>query len=284
MRIPSLATRSLSFALLLAASANLLLGQDADPPKPAAEQKEAAIQKIEQLFGEVEIERDPRKPQVNPPPVGVEEESKEEEDPQAAQGPEALSIQRLEKVLRVELAFLRRVVQLDEQQEKLLAQFDRKWVAKKVSVQRDLRGGGAFLQVGQDFPQPHSVMQRAVLRALDKELATILQPQQNDAYQVERKVRSKFVSQASVDAILALLDDQLYLEPAQRDAIRKDLEKSTNIDFDPRFLMTNRRYLPMLPDSAILKHLDIEQKRIYRSLQKVSFGISQEPDQEVIEK
>jgi hypothetical protein len=40
----------------------------------------------------------------------------------------------------------------------------------------------------------------------------------------------------------------------------------------------------MLPDSAILKHLDIEQKRIYRSLQKVSFGISQEPDQEVIEK
>jgi hypothetical protein len=187
-------------------------------------------------------------------------------------------------VLRVELAFLRRVVQLDEQQEKLLAQFDRKWVAKKVSVQRDLRGGGAFLQVGQDFPQPHSVMQRAVLRALDKELATILQPQQNEAYQVERKVRSKFVSQASVDAILALLDDQLYLEPSQRDAIRKDLEKSTNIDFDPRFLMTNRRYLPMLPDSAILKHLDIEQKRIYRSLQKVSFGISQEPDQEVIEK
>lgn len=283
MTIPPLASRSLLIAFLLAVSANVLLAQDADPPKPAADQKEAAIQKIEQLFGEVEVELEVRKPQPNPPPVAAEER-KEEEDPQAAQGPEALSIQRLEKVLRVELAFLRRVVQLDEQQEKLLAQFDRKWVAKKVSVQRDLRGGGAFLQVGQDFPQPHSVMQRAVLRALDKELATILQPQQNEAYQVERKVRSKFVSQASVDAILALLDDQLYLEPSQRDAIRKDLEKSTNIDFDPRFLMTNRRYLPMLPDSAILKHLDIEQKRIYRSLQKVSFGISQEPDQEVIEK
>lgn len=283
MTIPPLASRSLLIAFLLAVSANVLLAQDADPPKPAADQKEAAIQKIEQLFGEVEVELEVRKPQPNPPPVAAEER-KEEEDPQEAQGPEALSIQRLEKVLRVELAFLRRVVQLDEQQEKLLAQFDRKWVAKKVSVQRDLRGGGAFLQVGQDFPQPHSVMQRAVLRALDKELATILQPQQNEAYQVERKVRSKFVSQASVDAILALLDDQLYLEPSQRDAIRKDLEKSTNIDFDPRFLMTNRRYLPMLPDSAILKHLDIEQKRIYRSLQKVSFGISQEPDQEVIEK
>jgi hypothetical protein len=283
MTIPPLASRSLLIAFLLAVSANVLLAQDADPPKPAADQKEAAIQKIEQLFGEVEVELEVRKPQPNPPPVAAEE-GKEEEDPQAAQGPEALSIQRLEKVLRVELAFLRRVVQLDEQQEKLLAQFDRKWVAKKVSVQRDLRGGGAFLQVGQDFPQPHSVMQRAVLRALDKELATILQPQQNEADQVERKVRSKFVSQASVDAILALLDDQLYLEPSQRDAIRKDLEKSTNIDFDPRFLMTNRRYLPMLPDSAILKHLDIEQKRIYRSLQKVSFGISQEPDQEVIEK
>jgi|688.fasta_scaffold00080_59 hypothetical protein len=279
-----MATRSLPFALLLAASANGLWAQDAEPPKPAAEQKEAAIQKIEQLFGEVERERDPRKPPVPPPPLAVEEEGKEQEDPQAAQGPEALSIQRLEKVLRVELAFLRRVVQLDEQQEKLLAQFDRKWVAKKVSVQRDLRGGGAFLQAGQDFPQPHSVMQRAVLRALDKDLTTILKSPQEDQYLAERRMRSKFVSQASVDAILALLDDQLYLEPAQRDAIRKDLEKSTSIDFDPRFLMTNRRYLPMLPDSAILKHLDIEQKRIYRSLQKVSFGISQEPDQEVIEK
>jgi hypothetical protein len=105
-----------------------------------------------------------------------------------------------------------------------------------------------------------------------------------DDYQAERISRSRFVKQASIDAILALLDDQLYLETSQRDAIRKDLEKSTGIDFDPRFLMTNRRYLPMLPDAAILKHLDIEQKRIYRSLQKVSFGISQEPDQEVIEK
>jgi hypothetical protein len=173
---------------------------------------------------------------------------------------------------------------LDEEQEKQLAQLDRKWVAKRVSVQRDLRGNGAFMQVGQDFPQPHSVMQRAVLRALDKELSAMLRPGQMDDYQAERISRSRFIKQASVDAILALLDDQLYLEPSQRDAIRKDLEKSTSIDFDPRFLMTNRRYLPMLPDSAILKHLDIEQKRIYRSLQKVSFGISQEPDQEVIEK
>jgi hypothetical protein len=127
-------------------------------------------------------------------------------------------------------------------------------------------------------------MQRAVLRALDKELSAMLRPGQMDDYKAERISRSRFIKQASVDAILALLDDQLYLEPSQRDAIRKDLEKSTSIDFDPRFLMTNRRYLPMLPDSAILKHLDIEQKRIYRSLQKVSFGISQEPDQEVIEK
>ncbi len=186
------------------------------------------------------------------------------------------------KCLQVEKAFLRRVCKLNDEQEKKLSTLDIKWAMKKA-----VPGGNRMVNgvmIGGENMVPASMIRRYLEKAFTKELSEVLDESQKEKYQQEITARRNFDSEAQLEAAIALLDSHLVLREEQCESLREALRKSFRSDADPRMYFYNTQYLPQFPDASILKHLDPEQKDIYRALQKVNFGFSHEDLGDVIEK
>lgn len=184
------------------------------------------------------------------------------------------------KMLQTEKAFVRRACKLNDQQEAKLAEFDLKWAKKKsIGLNRNVNG-----QMVPGMQMSNQGIRRLFERAISKELDGILDESQKESYQKELVARKNFDQEAQIESAISLLDSHLMLREEQVAALREALKKTFKSDTDPRMYFYNPQYLPQFPDASILKHLDAEQKDIYRALQKVNFGFSSEELGEVIEK
>jgi hypothetical protein len=183
---------------------------------------------------------------------------------------------KIQKAMKVETAFIRRACKLTEEQEQHIAGLDKAWVKKNVRAPGNQVVNGVVVFNGGNMANSSETVRRMVSKALAKELASVLTEDQKAAYSRETEIRETFEKDARIDAILIILDEKLFLRDDQRESLRKVLAKASLGEMEPINYLNNPQYLPTLPDAAIVKHLDAEQKRVYLGVQKVTFGTGEQ--------
>jgi cation transport regulator ChaC len=188
---------------------------------------------------------------------------------------ELAQVDAVGNAVKVEKAFLRRACKLTEEQEKTLESFDQKWIKKNVKVPGNQMVNGVMMGFNEG-QSSSGAARKAAFKAISKVMVPLLDAEQKTAFDTEVAARDEFERQVRLDALLLLLDEKLYLREEQREELRKVLSKGAVANIDPYNYMMNSNYLPTLPDSAIMKVLDAEQKKVYAAIQKVSFGVSED--------
>ncbi len=188
---------------------------------------------------------------------------------------------REQRTLLVELAFVRRVCQLSEEQEKAIAQqFDKNWLSKNKLGFRIVNGVG----IGGGDPQATSRANRdRMVRAISKPLKEILTPDQWEQYEREQNMRKAFEVESRTGVIVLLLNRHLRLTESQMEQLRTAISRSLTVDNVEDFL-NNPQYLPQLQDATITKILNPKQAKVYQSLPKVNFGNTEEDRLPIVRK
>lgn len=194
---------------------------------------------------------------------------------------------------RIEKGLLVRACQLSEEQRREVDKLDDSWkeVVPKLSnaaAQRQLAGGALIQperaqvilqQRGINFPRQNGNNFAEVLQkycdSLHEQFGKILTPEQREVYEAERKARDEFAQQAGVEALIAILDKALNLQPKQRAALTKALADHPGYDqFHAAYYLQNEGALPQVPEAVLAKHLTEEQLSVYRQARKVDARIS----------
>lgn len=186
---------------------------------------------------------------------------------------------------RIEKGLLVRACQLTEEQRREVDKLDDSWkeVVPKLSNAADPRlpGGGAIIAPAraQALLQQRGGNFAAVLQkycdSLHEQFGKILTPEQREVYEAELKARDEFAQQAGVEALIAILDKALNLQPQQRAALTKALADHPGYDqFHAAYYLQNEGALPQVPEAVLAKHLTEEQLSIYRQARKVDARIS----------
>lgn len=192
---------------------------------------------------------------------------------------------RLARVLKVEIAFIRRCCQLTEEQEAELAKLDTKWVAKQLETAEGKKANKKLVvdpfSGGMVSSQKY---QEAVDVLAQPFLKTILTQEQFDAYQLEAKARSEFARQSEIDATVAIIDHHLMLTEKQYPLVREAVSKMAVLPQEPLNYLRYGQYIPSMSLTSILKHLTKFQRKLLQGLQQVQFGVSHEENPEIIER
>ncbi len=199
--------------------------------------------------------------------------------------PNAQEEAEVNRTLRVELAFLRRAVQLTAEQDQQLSGFDasqlesirvkQRKVAPGVNFVEVQAGGGAVGQVriavANGASDPLRI--RQIERAFAKEVDSVLTEDQKAAYAAEKKCRDAFYQETAILGMLLLLDKRLSLSNDQSQNIRTQLatwNEMKLIDITPYFSAVN--FLPPIPDSLLVNHLNESQREILKHISKINIS------------
>jgi hypothetical protein len=205
-------------------------------------------------------------PAINP--AAAADASQDDEDPQLV----AIR-QQFEPLMKTELSFANRVCQWTDA-ERIAAIVDaRTWqrdFAREFIKNGGQRNRGMMLVAG------NRVVQRAVQGTQpEKSLADALQSKMTDeqrtAYDAERTKRDVFRADATIDNIVAKMDQKLELTPKQRRQIRDALRKDWDEDWAPplELFVQMAEYSPAFPDERVLAFLTIEQRALWQRVQKI---------------
>jgi hypothetical protein len=235
-------------------SGGMVIAQDAVPVEQVvvAEQAEQpAAQAEEEVAREVIVEA---------PDVLMGENALE-----VALDPQLLLLQRY---ARTQCALLRRVCDLQPEQERHLAVVSQPaWLRDEIKeatdspVKRAAAGIARFL--GGRVPanrrnQPHEISLQ-VRQAIDAHIASQLTEQQAAMFKEECQSRDAFRREAQAQTLVTVLDRRLYLTEAQRQALLPLIAESLKQELYWQFYFQNDHYLPSIPRSVFTKVLDDEQ-------------------------
>ncbi len=185
---------------------------------------------------------------------------------------------RLQSKIAVDNALVRRVCNLDPEQLKQIDALDAKWIKGKAAAGKQagnlaagvLRvfAGPAIGGVQQNNPAEAA---SRVTTAYKTKLKEILNPEQLAGYETHVKEREDFRREANAACVVALLEDRLCLNDAQRKELIKSLSEWSGIQkMQATFYFQNQSYIPNLPPTA-LKGLTATQKKILDGMQKADF-------------
>jgi hypothetical protein len=127
---------------------------------------------------------------------------------------------------------------------------------------------------------PVAKLQSSVVEAIKKTLP----PKKLAAYQKEVTLREEFHRSAVADNLTALIDDRLLLTEKQRAGIARSLRDEAKDNALPPLesLMHTGDYLPAMPEEPVVAHLDNDQLKLWKQVQKVHFGFSFQGNQQVV--
>lgn len=122
------------------------------------------------------------------------------------------------------------------------------------------------------FPQTRDYFADALLQAACANLT----PRQVARYVAEVESRKAYRTDAVFKGAVAVLDYRLYLTPEQREKIEAKLRAEWKDPPEPEALQyyfnQPNSYVPNFPANLVEPELDDDQKLVYKSIQKVSFG------------
>jgi hypothetical protein len=205
-------------------------------------------------------------PAINP--AAAADAAQDDEDPQLV----AIR-QQFEPLMKTELSFANRVCQWTDA-ERIAA------IAAAKSWQRDfarefLKNGGQRNR-GMMLVAGNRVVQRAVQgtqpeKSLADALRSEMTDEQRSAYDAERTKRDAFRADATIDNIVAKMDQKLELTPKQRRQIRDALREDWDEDWAPplELFVQMGEYSPAFPDERVLAFLTNEQRGLWQRVQKI---------------
>ncbi len=183
-----------------------------------------------------------------------------------------------------EIRFLKRVVELTPEQHKRLLDFNFAKLQDIRIMQRRIAPGVDFADGNvRILPQANSIdplKMRQIERVFEKELAAVLTPDQLATYAAEKKIRDDFYKDTAVRGILTILDMRLYLSKNQREELYESLHQWGGItSFDMTPYVSSSMYLPAIPDSVLVNHLNENQRAILATMSRIDFGNRMQIDQ-----
>jgi hypothetical protein len=189
---------------------------------------------------------------------------------------------KLEPVLKKELAFATRVCQLDKTQRKTLADAGAE-ALKKAAYQYTqaqqhaiqprivIFNGGRNVVPAQT--NPIKILQDALVAAAAEKLPTEMSKQLADEF----TKRAQYRQQAVIDSLVVMLDKKLALTEQQRKEISDSLAANWEDSWAPQLqiFMYEQDMFPPLPDKCIVPHLLPSQKTVWENLpnRNVQFAV-----------
>jgi hypothetical protein len=184
-------------------------------------------------------------------------------------GLEDPQLQLLNRTLRVDVALVRRVCELTEEQERYLGTIDDVWLkaelarASEVPKENAAAGLARLLGFGGPPPrpvnvQPHQVVEM-VSREIDKKIKVCLNQDQAAAFKAELDARLKFRRESQAAVIVGILDKRLFLTEDQRVKLRDSIAGKLANDVAWNIYLQNENYIPTITKAAGAKVLDKEQ-------------------------
>jgi hypothetical protein len=185
---------------------------------------------------------------------------------------------RLQPVLKREVAFAARVCKLDKTQRKTLADAGQEALKKAAYQSMHAPAQGqqpAFLpprvvifnggrNVVQAQSNPIKLLQDALVDAAKEKLPPKIAKQ----FAGELAKRAEYRKHAVIDNLVVMLDKKLSLTQEQRSEIAKSLADGWDDSWAPQLqvFMYDQDMFPAIPDNCILPHLQPAQKTLWESL------------------
>jgi hypothetical protein len=186
---------------------------------------------------------------------------------------------RLQPVLKKELAFANRVCKLEKPQRAALNEAGQEAIKKAayqyVQAQHNPQQQNIAFNVGRNIAQPNplKMLQAAFLDTAREQLPA----QSFDALQAEYAKRDEYRKQVLIENLLVVLDRKLNLTKQQRTDIATSLSAEWNDSWAPQiqcFLLTDQDMIPRFPDKCVSPYLQPAQKTIWDNMpgKGVQFG------------
>jgi hypothetical protein len=133
---------------------------------------------------------------------------------------------------------------------------------------------------GNPAADPAAKLQSMVVEAIKKTLP----PKKLAAYQEEVTLREEFRRSAVADNLTAVIDERLLLTEKQRMGIARSLRDEAKDRALPPLesLMHMGNYLPAMSEEPVVAHLDNDQLKLWKQIQKVHFGFSFQGNQQMV--
>lgn len=116
--------------------------------------------------------------------------------------------------------------------------------------------------------------ERLVRDSLLKALEEVFTEEQLKTFREESQHRLDHRRRTAIEAVVCILDSQMYLSEAQRTAITASLNDNWQESWEVWLMLPayNSQYLPTIPDQFVVKHLKPDQKTIWQTSQKITMS------------
>jgi hypothetical protein len=182
----------------------------------------------------------------------------------------------------VELALVRRVCDLTEEQITELAELDEDWVRTVIrqpvnQAQANQQRPGLIAMFFGARPAGNRVREMTsskgrVKTIIDDQIAKVLTDEQLKVYEQEKELRARFRNEAIADALLESLQPRLGMTEDQRAEIKSKLVPwAAKSNLNTMHYFSGNNYYPAIPEHFLSQCLDEDQMTAYRSLQKHLF-------------
>jgi len=179
---------------------------------------------------------------------------------------------QFQRLLKPEVAFIRRVCQPNEEQHSQIVksadQRLRLAVREYAIAQNNMRRPRVIGFRARSMPDPRKLVQQQLAKLVKLKLSA----EQAKAYQQECDKRNAHRKHATVLSLVAKLDQELVLTAEQRGKLIESLSSNWEDGWlqSLQILVHNHQYLPNLPDSDVVPFLNETQKTIWRGSPKHS--------------
>lgn len=193
---------------------------------------------------------------------------------------------QVNKFLKGHVAFISNVTQFSKEQTEAIAKFDRAWIEEQIKksskpAKNAKNAGGGFLggfvgggqaielNMGGDIDQDPIL--KLVKASITKEIDAILSDEQKQLVADEKKAKDQFMAEALAEFSVAMLERHMYLKPEQVEQLKPALTGKINKQVGWTVYLSNRQYIPTIPQKAISAVLSDSQLKLVRDLNQNDF-------------
>lgn len=178
----------------------------------------------------------------------------------------------LETIVKVELSFLNRVVDLTDKQRGDIVAAGKSFIESEMKDARE-NGGAQIRQVNRRGVHSFDAERRDLEASLRKRIHKLLEDKQWEAYSVEIEDRKQFQQQVVIDCFVSALDNRLNMDKGQRIAVAQVFRDEYGDQLpDLQTALNYGRYLPAFDLQKMEKCLNEDQRKILNSIQRVTYG------------
>jgi hypothetical protein len=176
--------------------------------------------------------------------------------------------------MRAEYYFIRTICAPTAEQRKAIAREGENALRAAAKTYAEVQGRPVQFRNGRaTYPDPRRLIEEGMAKAV----RPILTPEQAARYQAESEKRTADRRQAVITTLVAKLDQDLLLNPQQREKIAAAMAEHWDDGWCQSLetLLYGDQFFPRLPDNVIVPHLDPKQRDIWhgsRSNQSFFFG------------